>query len=196
MPFNIGLEKSHCVKLPDSSIDHVFIKLQVRCDVITWYIQGESTQAFRDTLYTLAAASHRRMQKACDGYFRGSDSLHIKRMHTHFGESAVKHNHYRFLEGEVTPEILRNHLNGILAQEGGSDFLSEHEINEIVDKYSDCFRREHEQYKGRPGTQLMDFLYENQLTPHDKEEYEKNRHKEEPCKDPKRAVSFSLQALK
>jgi hypothetical protein len=60
------------------------IGVQVVGGTITWYIytrKNKTSQAFRDEIYLAAALGHLKVPAHCEKYYRGSDSLHIKKMH-------------------------------------------------------------------------------------------------------------------
>jgi DNA-binding ferritin-like protein (Dps family) len=109
----------------NNGIDKFGVKIEVLGQVINWFIIGDmdqSTQVFRDIVYMAAANAHS-LTDGCTGYYRGTNSLHLKRHHTKLEDSFYNHNHYRF-ERDVTPEMLREHMNAIIVQEHGGNILN------------------------------------------------------------------------
>jgi hypothetical protein len=109
----------------NEGIDKFGVKIEVLGHVINWFIIGpldQSTQKFRDIIY-LAAANAHALTKGCTGYYRGTNSLHVKRHHTKLDDALYNHNHYRF-ENDVTPDMLRDHMNAIIMQEFGGNILN------------------------------------------------------------------------
>jgi hypothetical protein len=109
-----------------NGIETFTIKLEVLGQVINWFVIGEmdqSTQDFRDVIYKTAAQAHALID-GCTGYYRGTNSLHLKRHHTRVEDSFNNHNHYRF-DKNVTPDMLRDHMNAIIIQQFGGNILDQ-----------------------------------------------------------------------
>jgi hypothetical protein len=124
-----GIDEQSKLENPDApannGVDKFGVKIEVLGQVINWFIIGpldQSTQKFRDIIYLAAANSHA-MTDGCTGYYRGSNSLHVKRHHTKLDDALYNHNHYRF-EREVTPDMLGDHMNAIIMQEHGGNILN------------------------------------------------------------------------
>ena len=95
---------------PDKYMD-ASVVLSVTRETINWAINApmdDTSQRWRDEIYATAAKAHR-AAGGCVGYYRGTNSLHVKRQHINIEEAAFNHNHYRF-EEEVTPEMFARHV--------------------------------------------------------------------------------------
>lgn len=132
---------------PSEQTLKVPIKLQVKEGVITWYFiapHDVTKQDFRDEVYRSAALAHLRVENACEKYLRGTNALHVKKMHTSEEESGLNHNHYRLMEGhDVEPKDLRQHLMGFVQAQkelklvaGDKEkYLDKEEAEEILRQY-------------------------------------------------------------
>ena len=94
------------------------IRFQVKGGTMTWYFiapKDETHQSWRDELYMAAGIGHLRVNKHCEKYWRGSNSLHLKKMHTRESEDELNHNHYR-LENDIdaAPMHVWQHLSGFV----------------------------------------------------------------------------------
>jgi hypothetical protein len=117
------------------------IKFQVKGSVITWSFitpKDKTRQDFRDKLYNTAAIAHTSVENSCETYYRGTNHYHLKKMHTHSGESGFNHNHYRTAnDGPITPKEVYEHLHAFYAQEKGKEFIPDQaEIDDIILKYA------------------------------------------------------------
>ncbi len=95
------------------------IKFQVKGSTITWYFDApkdETHQDWRDDfVYMPAAVGHLEVDGHCEKYWRGTNSLHIKKMHTRQSEDKLNHNHYRIEnDRDVTPTQVAQHLVGFV----------------------------------------------------------------------------------
>jgi hypothetical protein len=103
------------------------IKFQVKGSVITWAFiapRDETYQEFRDLLYGSAAKAHDKVEAGCEKYYRGSDSYHLKKMHTSAQEAGFNHNHYRLSNGlDVTPKEVAEHLREFVNLPHGKFFF-------------------------------------------------------------------------
>ncbi|MBI2786021.1 MAG: hypothetical protein HYX60_06840 [Legionella longbeachae] len=73
------------------------IKFQVKNSVITWAFiapMNRTHQSFRDLVFNTAAKAHTCVQNSCETYYRGTDHLHLKVMHSYVEEANFNHNHY------------------------------------------------------------------------------------------------------
>jgi hypothetical protein len=124
---------------PSDEMRKVPIKLQVREGVITWYFvapHDETHQEFRDQVYRSAALGHLRVKRACEKYLRGTNSLHVKKMHTSVKESLMNHNHYRLDKGlDVNPDDLREHLMGFVEAEDKLKLFVQDENGKQIEKF-------------------------------------------------------------
>jgi hypothetical protein len=186
------------------------IVFQVKGGCLTWYIQGpmdETHQEFRDEVYGAAGLGHLGVEGHCEKYWRGTNSLHVKKMHTSEAESGFNHNHYRMGDRDVDPKAVYQHLYGFVkAQEdlglieessGRAKFLDRVEADEIYRKFERFWV---ESTHVGPATtinlngedlhlpareeSLVDMFKKSPgqvLTPEDIAEWEANRAKEEPC---------------
>lgn len=115
----------------------VEVALQVKGYSLTWYFWAEGAmdqypQDFRDKLYNQAAICHKAVKDGCDLYYRGSNSIHVKRMHHREGESGHNHNHYR-LQGDrhYMPEDVAQHMEGFRHCDIHDEFFEPGEIDEV-----------------------------------------------------------------
>lgn len=102
----------------------VSIRVEIHNQVINWFIiapKDQTTQAFRDVYFRAAANAHG-LAEGCSGYYRGTNSLHLKRHHTKVEDAGFNHNHYRFVM-DITPKLVSEHMNAILLQEHGGAIL-------------------------------------------------------------------------
>lgn len=115
------------------------IKLQIKEGTITWYFLAPNDvtkQSFRDEVYRSAALAHLKVKNACEKYLRGTNSLHVKKMHTNESEAGLNHNHYRLLDGhDVTPEDLRQHLMGFIEAEQNQKLFVDGSAGKKTEKY-------------------------------------------------------------
>lgn len=122
----------------------VTIRVQVKEGTITWYFEGikhdESTQEFRNQVFRPVALGHLLVNGACKKYLRGTNAMHIKRMHTSQLESMSNHNHYRVHDDHVTPAQFEAHLKGFLkAQEAygiKNKFITEEDVKNLSEAYA------------------------------------------------------------
>ena len=118
---------------------YISIKFKVKGGVITWLFgtpkdEDETCQEFRDILYATAADAHEQVEFGCDKYYRGSDTYHIKKMHSCAYEVNFNHNHYRMTHGkDITPKEVSEHLRAFLAHPNGKLFFPDHkEVDYII----------------------------------------------------------------
>lgn len=170
----------------------VKVKVQVKEGTITWYFSDighdETTQEFRNLIFRSAALGHVLVPDACVKYYRGTNAMHVRRMHTSEEESKINHNHYRVHDDHVTVDQFRQHLMGFVQAEKayGIDgkFLSEDEANAIIEKYKKYDERMDEKHPNYPDKTRREVYHEQELakwTNTDIEEYLENKKVEEPC---------------
>ena len=126
------------------------IQFQVKGKSITWYVghpdqKDITTQTFRDEVYKSAAIAHLGVDKHCTKYLRGTNSLHVKLMHTHESEAGMNHNHYRVEDrADVSVKDVAQHIFGfaaaqselgLLDKQGEEKFLSFKEAKSILESY-------------------------------------------------------------
>ena len=115
----------------------VEIKVQVKGHSLTWYFwapgaMDQYDQSFRDELYDQAKVCHRNVDAGCELYYRGSNSVHIKLMHTVETESNHNHNHYRLRDNKsYTPIDFKQHMQGFKDWELARKYFKPGEIEEI-----------------------------------------------------------------
>lgn len=169
----------------------VQIKIQVKEGTITWYITNaqlnETTQEFRNQVFRTAALGHLLVKRACNKYYRGTNSMHIKRMHTSETESSLNHNHYRVENDHVTPAQFQEHLYGFLeAQKAygfADNFLTQREADDLIKQYENFDAQQNIKDDGVK-TRRETFHEREQLkwTDLDIQELNANKAIEEPCK--------------
>lgn len=123
----------------------VTLKIQVKEGTITWYFakvgHDETTQEFRNQVFRTAALGHYLVSDACAKYYRGTNAMHVIRMHTSENESFTNHNHYRIKNEFVTPSQFEEHLNAFIQAEeayGIKDkFLDNKEASKLSKEYSE-----------------------------------------------------------
>lgn len=111
----------------EGEIIDVPIKFQVKKSVITWSFIApfdKTHQSFRDEVFNTAAKAHACVANSCETYYRGTDHLHLKEMHSYPEEAFFNHNHYRTADGDpITPVEVYQHLFGFYAQQEGRKFI-------------------------------------------------------------------------
>ena len=108
MPFNIELSRSE-----------PFVKLQISKNTITLYFYGPNNKKVEAALNAwdhLDGHFLTSMPQYNPNWVRGPDAPHIKRNHTHSGETQSSHFHREFAD-EVTPETLSAYLNNVWQQQ-------------------------------------------------------------------------------
>ncbi len=185
------------------------ITFQVKGGCITWYIKApmdETHQEFRDEIYGAAGLGHLKVKDHCEKYWRGTNSLHVKKMHTNEAESGFNHNHYRMRDRDVDPVAVYEHLHGFVEAQkemelidasGREKFLDQDEANEICNKFIRFWVEanhvgpemtvklgdEEIRLPTRERSIIEEFRDSpsQRLTPEDIEEWESNKEKENPC---------------
>ncbi len=177
---------------------------------MTWYIvapMDETHQSFRDEVYQSAAIGHLKVDNHCERYWRGTNSFHVKKMHTSENESQFNHNHYRVRDDrDITPIDVEQHLMGFVEAQrtlglvdGPTEkFLTTEEASQIVTDFKIYHTVVNHEGPAIP-SQTIDGIefslperdisiltaYKNSpdqvFTEEDIKEWEENRHKEEPC---------------
>jgi hypothetical protein len=189
---------------------NVRIMLQVMGGTINWYFvspKDETHQSERDELYGAAALGHLEVENHCEKYWRGTNSLHVKKMHTMEKEAGWNHNHYRLGDDKlVDAKDLEQHLMGVvhaqnqmgLVSNGVEKFLTEKEAGEILHKFKVHLAKvnhvgqatvvkidnEEVTLNERKISKLEEFNSQEDriLTEEDKMEWEEHQHEENPCK--------------
>lgn len=192
----------------DKMID-VPLVFQVKGGCMTWYIKApmdETHQEFRDEVYGVAGLGHLKVQHRCEKYWRGTNSLHVKKMHTSEAESGFNHNHYRMKDRDVDPLAVYEHLHGfveaqremgLMEPNGREKFLDQQEANEIYKRFEKFWiesnhvgpamrvkvgdEQIHLPFRERSLIEEYKNSPEQALTQEDIEEWELNKAKEEPC---------------
>ncbi len=152
---------SELVEDPAHKTMKVPIKIQIKEGVLTWYFEApmdQTTQSFRDEVFLAAGLAQVNVDHARFRYLRGTNSLHVKKMHTQEAESLMNHNHYILDKGEdFTPERVKQHLNSFVQAEreltkkgyiqnassevGKEKFLNQAEADAIVKKYEEHWNK-------------------------------------------------------
>ncbi len=118
----------------------VSIQFMVKGSVITWSFNAPkdvTQQSWRDEVFNTAAIAHQSVGHGCETYYRGSNAYHLKKMHSHRGESDYNHNHYRLKQDmPLTPKEVEEHLRAFYNQKTGKKFLPHPgEVESIINKY-------------------------------------------------------------
>ena len=191
--------------------------LSVTRETINWSIeapvdQDYTSQKWRNEVYGTAGKAQRAIPVGCVGYYRGTNSLHVKRQHQTIDEAAHNHNHYRF-EQEVTPELFEQHVMNFVefdkesdhngtSKKGESKFLSEESAKIIIEAFRICYDDEHSleeknaNYK-RNQTPEQEFLKDHfySYTEKDKLELEQGKKIEGQCRDMTKGLSYTMAGL-
>lgn len=166
------------------------IKLQVKEGTITWYFAGcmhdETTQEYRNLIFRTAALGHVLVRDACGKYYRGTNAMHVRRMHTSEEESKINHNHYRVHDHHLTVHQFREHLEGFLKAQkayGIEDkFLNKKEVEDLIEEYEAFDKKMDAPYEG--DKTLREAYHEQEMakwTDADKKEFEDNKGLEGVC---------------
>lgn len=131
--------------------------LSVTRQSITWSMVAPlkhdyTSQKWRNEVYGTAGLAHREISEGCVGYYRGTNSLHVKRQHQTANEAAHNHNHYRF-NTDVTPELFAQHLRNFVKHDKASThngsslcgvpkFLTSMDAERIIEAYTPCYQEE------------------------------------------------------
>jgi hypothetical protein len=211
-------QKGFNFRLTDGRICQIFdegrtiqvpIKFQVKLSTITWYFDApkdETHQDFRNEVYGSAALGHKKVDNHCEKYWRGTNSLHVKKMHTNENESGLNHNHHRMKKDVyVDPKAVYQHLMGFVETQrelklfdGEKEkYLTLEEALQISEAYNIYWVRmthvgpaktvkmgnKKIELPERQEALLTEYkrAQEKKLTPEDKIEWEENKHKELPC---------------
>ncbi len=204
------LTKGRAFRIIDSeNTTTVRIQFQVKGGCFTWYIlapMDETKQSFRDEVYGCAGLGHLKVSRHCEKYWRGTNSLHVKKMHTHEDESGFNHNHYRMKDCDVDTVAVYEHLNGFVESQrelklfdptGREKFLDAKEADMIYKRFEEFWVKATYVGPGRTislGDRVITVLsrkvseieeYKSRpdqlLTEEDLKEWEENKAKEEPC---------------
>jgi hypothetical protein len=133
------------------------IQMTIKEGVLTWYFMAphdQTSQEFRDETFLCAGLGHVNVDNAWFRYYRGSNAVHVEKMHTHEGESMFNHNHYILAKGQdFTPERLKQHLDGFVKAERELGYvvdqngkkvekiLTQEEADEIVRQYTEHWKK-------------------------------------------------------
>lgn len=133
------------------------IKMSIKEGVLTWYFispHDQTSQEFRDETFLCAGLGHVNVDDAWFRYYRGTNAVHVEKMHTHEGESMYNHNHYVLAKGQdFTPERLKQHLDGFIQAERELGYvvdqdgkqvekiLTQEEADEIVKQYTEHWKK-------------------------------------------------------
>ncbi|NDH09511.1 MAG: hypothetical protein EBY16_07875 [Gammaproteobacteria bacterium] len=116
------------------------VQFMVKGSVITWSFtapKDETHQSWRDMVFNTAAVAHQSVELGCETYYRGSNAYHLKKMHSHSGESDFNHNHYRLKQDHpITPKEVQEHMRAFYNQSNGKKFIPDwKEVEEIIEKF-------------------------------------------------------------
>ncbi|MDR3477666.1 MAG: hypothetical protein P4M14_06515 [Gammaproteobacteria bacterium] len=189
----------HQFRLTDSHVYEIFedpnktcnlsIKFLVKGSVITWSFQApkdQTYQSFRDILYGTAADAHDKVEHGCERYYRGTNAYHLKKMHSHSGESDFNHNHYRRADGQdITPKEVSEHLRAFSNHEHGRFFFPDPaEVDHLIAIFAEYWKEWTYSGQGKPQSEQV--LYQTEgsqiLDNDDVAEEEKNLSQQEPCR--------------
>lgn len=189
------------------------IKFQVKLGTINWYFMApkdETHQSFRDELYNAAGIAHMsKVENHCQAYWRGTNSFHLKKMHSDEEEDNYNHNHYRVEnDRDVDPTHVSQHLlglvesqreMGLVGEDGKEKFVTLQDALEISHKFNIHWVKINHagaQKEVKVGDEFVSLperdvsilsqfkeARENKLTEEDLKEWTDNRHKEEPCRE-------------
>lgn len=177
----------------------VKLKVQVKEGTITWYFANvghdETTQEFRNQIFRTAALGHLLVNGACAKYYRGTNAMHVKRMHTSEKESMMNHNHYRVHDNHVTPAQFKDHLYGFLQAQKAygieNKFLTKEEADDLIEKYRKFDKSLDDQVERTKGDEQEEDLRTKRELFHqqeqlkwnelDQQELRENKAIEEPC---------------
>ncbi|WP_019216628.1 hypothetical protein, partial [Legionella tunisiensis] len=179
--------------------------ISVSRETIGWFIAAPlehdyTSQQWRNEVYGTAADAHREM--GCVGYYRGTNSLHIRRQHQTAEEAAHNHNHYRF-ESEVTPELFAQHIRNFVKYDklsthndssmiGLSKFLTKDDAEMIIEAFTQCYITE--KRTGLDKEYAQDPYY--QYTREDLLELEEGRKIEGSCRDMSKGREHTMSGLR
>lgn len=179
--------------------------ISVSRETIGWFIaapleEDYTSQQWRNEVYGTAADAHREM--GCVGYYRGTNSLHIRRQHQTAEEAAHNHNHYRF-ETEVTPELFAQHIRNFVKYDkasthndsslpGSSKFLTAEAADIIIETFTECYKEE--KRTGLDKEYATDPYY--QYTREDLLELEEGRKIEGSCRDMSKGREHTMSGLR
>lgn len=163
MPFNIDL-----------SIGKPFVKLQITKNTITLYFSGAEVEVLNSAIEAWGSLDKNFLDSIPgynDDWFRGPDAPHIKRNHTHSGETDVTHFHLEFTT-EVTPELLSLYLKRFWQQQNahpdvGFQFFRKGEVEHILE----VFEIYYNEYKGSSIEALVE--EHSQLTAEERDSYDR-----------------------
>ncbi len=182
----------------------VFVVVATHKNSINWLVLGEmnkDSQAFRDEIYTCASQAHNTLDRGCGKYYRGTNSVHVKRLHSDPFESMYNHNHYPLggIKGidfeattfpeDVTPEEFKKHLVAFSEADakmhnGAPRFLTKTNAYRIAE----VFRKNYEENKSQVELQPAHSNSNREYTEEDLEELRLHQHEEQPCKAPDNAA--------
>ncbi|HHT8828264.1 TPA: hypothetical protein ACT48M_003744 [Yersinia enterocolitica] len=159
---------------------------------INWFVIGEMNkdgQRFRDEIYKCAANAHNSVDRGCGKYYRGTNAVHVKRLHNDPFESMYSHNHYPLggnngedfdstsFPNDVTPDEFKYHMLNFsnydaLMHDGVAKFCDLTTARKIIDEF-------HKEYKKGTSIKIRDDYDEE-----DMRELRDNSAQEKPCKSP------------
>jgi hypothetical protein len=189
------------------------VKVQVVGGNINWYFMDvahdETTQEFRNLVFRSAALGHLLVKDACVKYYRGTNALHLLRMHTKPEEYSQNHNHYRVKGDFVTPEQFKQHIEGfLLAQERygiKNTFLDKEDAEHLIKEYQaqwDLWQQKPEEYPDKTYLEISIERDKKQFEQADTQELSENLGQENPCEatiidiaQPQEVVILPLQDL-
>jgi hypothetical protein len=189
--YQFRLTDSHVYEIaedPNKTCD-LTIKFLVKGNVITWSFQSpkdQTYQDFRDILYSTAADAHDKVEHGCERYYRGSNAYHLKKMHSHAGESNFNHNHYRRADGkDISPKEVSEHLLAFSAHQHGRFFFPFHEeVEDLIHMFTLYWNEWTLTANGKPVSDQILYQTEDsqKLDRDDEEEEAKNINQQEHCR--------------
>ncbi|HHF7344242.1 TPA: hypothetical protein ACPSKB_000644 [Legionella feeleii] len=181
--------------------------LSVTRQSITWSMVAPlehdyTSQKWRNEVYSTAGLGHREISEGCVGYYRGTNSLHVKRQHQTANEAAHNHNHYRF-NTDVTPELLAQHLRNFVKHDKASThngsslsgvpkFLTSIDAERIIEAYTLCYQ---EEVRTGLKKELEDDPY-YQYTKEDRDELREGLEIEGTCRDMSKSLEHTMVGLR
>ncbi|AJJ04689.1 hypothetical protein BZ21_1016 [Yersinia pseudotuberculosis] len=128
---------------------------------INWFVLGEMNkdgQHFRDEIYACASNAHNSVDRGCGKYYRGTNAVHVKRLHNDPFESMYSHNHYPLggnngkdfdsvtFPNDVTPDEFKQHMLNFanydaLMHDGHARFCDLTTAKKIVDVFTSEYEK-------------------------------------------------------
>jgi hypothetical protein len=146
----------------EAKTTEVFVVVSTYRNVINWFVLGqmnEDAQSFRDEIYTCACKAHNTLERGCAGYYRGTNSVHVKRHHADAFEAMYNHNHYPLgnakgadfdpasFPAPIQPDEFRQHIMAFAEEDakmhdGKPRFLTIEKAARIADEFDKNYQLE------------------------------------------------------